>query len=311
MTPRHLTIAIKEKARKLGFEACGVARARALNAYKPLLTEWLRQGHHGKMGYMGNHLEKRLDPRLLKPGARSLVVVAQNYYPSHEQPYETTYRIARFAFGKDYHFVMKDKLKQLATHLTDLSGEHRYRVFTDSAPVPERSWAQEAGLGGSGKNTCLIIPHKGSFCFLGEMITSAELEPDKPFIKDLCGKCTRCMEACPTKAIIAPGKLDANKCISYLTIELKDHITEEFRNQCRGWIFGCDICQEVCPHNRHAKPHKEPGLEPLPPVMKWSDKEWASLSKEDFNKHFKKGRSPLARVKYEKLMDNIRCATSR
>ncbi len=311
MTIKHLADALKEKARALGFEACGVARAGELKAVRPVFTEWLRQGYHGKMGYMGNHFEKRLDPRLLTPGARSVVVVAQNYYPSREQPPETTYRIARYAYGKDYHFLMKDRLKQLAAHLTDLSGEHQYRVFADSAPVPERSWAREAGLGGTGKNTCLIIPRKGSFCFLGELITSAELEPDKPFNKDLCGQCTRCMEACPTKAIIAPGKLDATRCISYLTIELKDAIPGAFRDQCRGWIFGCDICQEACPHNRHAKPHKEPVLDPLPPVSHWTDKEWASLSKKDFIKHFQKEGSPLARVKYEKLIDNIRCAATK
>ena len=312
---QQLTVRLKEKARALGFDACGVARASELTKSKPLLFEWLHQGYQGKMGYMGNHVEKRLDPRLLVPGARSVVVVAQNYYPAGLQPEDTQFRIARYAYGKDYHLVMKDKLQALAGHLADLAadltentGEHHFRAFTDSAPVLERSWAQEAGLGQHGKNTCLIIPRKGSYFFLGELITGIELEPGTPYEKDLCGSCTRCMDACPTGAITAAGRLDARRCISYLTIELKDPIPGEFRNHCKGWIFGCDICQEVCPHNRHAEPHREPALNALPAITGWSTRQWASLSKKDFNKHLRNTSSALARVRYEKLMDNIACA---
>ncbi len=309
MSAHNLTTEMKKKARSLGFDACGVARASELTGCKPLFAEWLRDGYQGNMAYMDNHFDKRLDPRLLVPGARSVVVVAQNYYPAETQPEGTTCRIARYAYGKDYHLVMKDKLQKLAAHLTALAGEHQYRVFTDSAPVLERSWAREAGLGRSGKNTCLIMPHKGSYYFLGELISTIALEPGTPYEKDLCGSCTRCMEACPTRAITGPGKLDARRCISYLTIELKEKIPAEFRNQCRGWIFGCDICQEVCPHNRHARPHQEPALKSLPVITEWPGNEWASLSKSDFNTYFRKTFSALARVKYEKLMDNIACAT--
>ncbi len=315
---QQLTVRLKEKARALGFDACGVAGASELTKSKPLLSEWLNQGYQGKMAYMGNHFDKRLDPRLLVPGARSVVVVAQNYYPAEAQPEDTQFRIARYAYGKDYHPVMKDKLQALAKHLTALAadlteftGEHHYRVFTDSAPVLERSWAQEAGLGQHGKNTCLIIPRKGSYYFLGELITSMALESGTPYEKDLCGSCTRCMDACPTGAITAAGRLDARRCISYLTIELKDPIPGEFRNQCGGWIFGCDICQEVCPHNRHAQPHREPTLKALPAITGWSGKQWASLSKTDFNKHLRKTSSALVRVRYEKLMDNIACAAGK
>ncbi len=308
-SPRQtLSSAIKSKAAALGFDACGLARASALEEYKPVLDQWLKQGYHGKMAYMANHFAKRLDPRLLTEGAKTVIVVAQNHYPPVHQPASAGYKVARYAYGKDYHMVMKNKLQKLAAFITDLAGEHSYRVFTDSAPVLERSWAVEAGLGNTGKNACLILPRKGSFYFLGEVITSVEAEPDTPFGKDLCGSCTRCMDACPTSAIVAPGKIDAGKCISYLTIELKDRIPEPFRAKTRGWIFGCDICQEVCPHNRHALPHQEKDLEPLNPFTDWTDHNWRTCTKEEFSRSFKQTGSALSRINHEKLADNISCA---
>lgn len=275
---------------------------------QPRLAEWLDKGHHAKMSYMAGHFEKRIDPRMLVPGAQSVIAVALNYFPAVSQPSGTKYKIARYAYGQDYHTVIKKKLEHLAEALAEMAGPHQYRVFTDSAPVLERSWAQMAGLGNYGKNTCLILPRKGSYYFLGELITSIALAPDEAFEKDLCGKCTRCIEACPTGAIKAPGIIDAGKCISYLTIELKDNMPEQFHGKCEGWIFGCDRCQEVCPHNKHASPHNEAVFQPVVPVADWNDHQWESMTREEFILHFKKTNSPIARVRYEKLMDNIMAA---
>ncbi len=308
VSSQHLTERLKQQALELGFDACGVAEAGALKAHQPRLSEWLAKGYHAKMSYMAGHFEKRIDPRQLVPGAKSIVVVALNYFPAASQPAGTTYKIARYAYGRDYHFVMKEKLQQLADRLTAIAGKHTYRGFTDSAPVLERAWAQQVGLGNFGKNSCLIIPRNGSYYLLGELITDLKLEPDEAFHKDLCGKCTKCIDACPTKAITAPGVIDAGKCISYLTIELKDKMPEHFRGKCEGWIFGCDLCQETCPHNKHAFATNEPAFEPLTPIVSWQEKDWESLTKEDFTRYFKKGNSAIARVKHEKLMDNIRAS---
>lgn len=308
---QQISLIIKQKALELGFDAYGIAQAGALTTQQPILSEWLANGYHAKMSYMAGHFDKRIDPRLLVPGAQSVIVVALNYFPAASQAAGTTYKVARYAYGKDYHVVIKEKLERLARALTEMAGGHQYRVFTDSAPVLERSWAQAAGLGNHGKNTCLILPRKGSYYFLGELITDAVLEPDEAFKKDLCGKCTRCIEACPTGAITGPGIIDAGKCISYLTIELKDSIPEELKDQCEGWIFGCDRCQEVCPHNKHASPHSEKAFDPLPPITDWKNRQWESMTKVDFRLHFKQANSPIARVKYEKLMDNIRIAGAR
>lgn len=305
---QDISLSIKQKALELGFDACGIAQAVPLTSQQAIVSEWLAKGYYAKMSYMANHFDKRIDPRLLVPGAKSILVVALNYFPSVSQPTGTTYKISRYAYGLDYHFVIKNKLEKLAAALTDMAGPHQYRVFTDSAPVLERSWAQISGLGNYGKNSCLILPRKGSYYFLGELITDAVLEPDEAFKKDLCGKCTRCIEACPTGAITAPGIINAGKCISYLTIELKDSIPEELHDQCKGWIFGCDRCQEVCPHNKHASPHSEKAFEPLQPITGWKNSQWESMTKADFQFHFKKTNSPIARIKYEKLMDNIRIA---
>lgn len=309
LNKKTLTDALKQKAFGLGFAVCGVARADALESQRPFLQSWLQKGFHGQMQYMARNREKRIDPRLLVAGAKSIVVVAMNYYPEQHQPANTSYKVARYAYGADYHFIIRNRLAKLADHLTGLTENHTFRVFTDSAPVLERSWAEEAGIGKTGKNTCLIIPKKGSFFFLGEMITSADLDADQPFEKDLCGSCRKCMDACPTGAIVDRGVLDAGKCISYLTIELKKEIPAQFRNLTQPWVFGCDICQEVCPHNRHSSAHDIPELKPIAPISSWINKDWETLTKEEFVKSFKKAHSPLARISYEKLMDNIRCVT--
>lgn len=305
-TTQNLTNTLKAKAAELGFDACGIARATALVEQRPVLADWLAKGYHAGMGYMKNHFEKRLDPCKLVLGAKSVIVVAQNYFPAHTMSSDSYYKVARYAYGKDYHSVIKNKLYLLAEFLTQTAGKHNYRVFCDSAPVLERSWAQKAGLGNYGKNTCLILPRKGSFFFLGELITSIEMEPDIPFEKDLCGSCTKCMDACPTQAIIAPGVLNSKKCISYLTIEHKGKIPDTYCGKCNGWIFGCDVCQEVCPHNKHAKSHTDKDLHPLHPISSWSTEDWEKMRIADFNRYFKKSGSPIARVTYEKLTDNIR-----
>lgn len=304
---QSIKAAFRKQAMALGFHAMGIARADALVSHRSRLEAWLREGQHGKMAYMANHFEKRLDPTLLLPGARSVLVLAMNYFPAETQPPGCSYHIARYAYGQDYHHVLKDKLRRLAQALEKIAGTHSYRVFTDSGPVLEKAWAERAGLGRVGKNTCLIIPRKGSYYFLGEIITSLELEPDEPSRKDLCGSCRRCMDACPTQAITAPGRLDARKCLSYLTIELKDKIPAEFRKKTRGWIFGCDICQEVCPHNRHATAQNEEAFRALPAVSQWSDAEWESLDKGRFKQWIQKSASPMARITCEKMMDNISC----
>lgn len=273
------------------------------------------------MSYMERNIDKRLDPGLLLPGAQSIIVVAQNYFPGRMQmpglqSHHTKnndnkgretggIKIAKYAWGKDYHYVIREKLRALARLLEELSPGTQSRVFTDSAPVLERAWAEKAGIGWTGKNACLIIPRKGSYFFLAEIITNMALEPDEPFIKNHCGNCTRCIEACPTGAIVAPGSIDARQCLSYLTIESKDAVPQEYVNKSRGWVFGCDICQDVCPHNRFSKGHEEPGLKPLMPFREWTNDQWLSLTKTGFRKELIKAGSPLARVKYEKLAGQL------
>ncbi len=301
----RLSETIKKEAAELGFDACGIAYAAPLQAEQELFFQWIRKGHHGKMGYMANHPDKRMDPRKLLPGAKSVIVVALNYFPEEKQPSENRLKVSKYAYGKDYHFIIKEKLRKLIRLLARHDPQSQSREFTDSAPLLERSWAQRAGLGWTGKNSCLILPRKGSFFFMGEILTTASLKADEPFFKEQCGNCTRCMEACPTGAIIAPGQIDARLCTSYLTIELKDSIPPEFKNKTHGWFFGCDICQDVCPFNRFARPHREESLKPLPFITQWKDKDWKTLDKPTFNREIKKNHSPIARVKFEKLRENI------
>lgn len=323
MSVSQLKTAIKEKTLELGFDAVGVAAAGHVGAYADRYRQWLDSGFNGKMSYMARNREMRMDPRLLHEGARSVIVVAKNYYPgiaaermqAAGEPQATDrmqatgrmhpLKIAKYAWGRDYHYVIREQLGQLIRYIEQQAPGTNSRAFTDSAPVFERAWAEMAGLGWTGKNACLIIPRKGSFFFLGEVVTTLELEPDPPFGNDLCGSCVRCLQACPTGAITSPGVIDARRCISYLTIELKDPIPQEFKGKCQGWIFGCDICQDVCPHNRHALPHKEPLFEPLDAIKSQTAAQWRSMQKSDFRKKLAKAGSPMSRVKYEKLMDTV------
>jgi epoxyqueuosine reductase len=303
MEKQQLTDLIKKKALEFGFSACGIAAATVLDEHRKPLNNWLEEGCHGEMHYMANHFEKRLDPRLLSEGARSVIVVLMNYYPEKSLPAHQPYLISRYAYGTDYHFVIKEKLRQLQDFIARESGESQYRIFTDSAPVLERAWASRAGLGWIGKNSMLITPRKGSYFFIGEIITSLELTNDKPYGGDYCGDCSRCIDACPTQAIRNDRSIDARRCISYLTIEKKGEIAEEFHQKYKQWIFGCDICQEVCPWNRFSDPHQEGQFMINEEVRNMTPKEWDNLDKETFNRLFRK--SPLKRAKHEGVVRNI------
>lgn len=293
---------IKATARKLGFSFCGISRAEFLSEEAPRLEAWLRRGYQGKMGYLENHFDKRLDPTLLVPGARSVVSLLYNYYPEKDLASDDGYKVAKYAYGEDYHFIIKDKLRDFVESMRSAIGDVGGRAFVDSAPVMERAWAQRAGLGWIGKNSLLLNRESGSFHFLAELIIDLELDYDGP-VKDYCGTCTACMDACPTDAIPAPYVVDGSKCISYFTIELKDEIPAEVKGKFENWIFGCDICQDVCPWNRFARPHHEPRLKPSPEFESMTPADWKDLSEEVFKKVFKD--SPLKRSKYEGLKRNI------
>jgi epoxyqueuosine reductase len=293
---------IKKKAEALGFDFCGISKAEKLEEEESNLETWLARGYQGKMSYMENHFDKRLDPSKLVEGAKSVITLLYNYYPGPEQESPSTLKVAKYAYGKDYHFVVKDKLKTFFTFLQEEIGEINGRVFVDSAPVMERQWAAKSGLGWLGKNTLLINKTHGSFFFLAELILDLELKYDGP-IKDYCGTCTKCLDACPTGALTEAGILDASKCISYFTIELKDAIPAEFNDTYENWIFGCDICQDVCPWNRFSKKHKEPEFEKSKGVEAVTTDGWIDITEEVFRKLFKD--SPIKRTKYQGLKRNI------
>jgi epoxyqueuosine reductase len=293
---------LKEQARLLGFDFCGISKAEKLDAEEQKLTDWLSRGYHGKMTWMENHFDKRLNPTELVPGAKSVMSLMYNYYPESDDNLNTQYRVARYAYGKDYHNVIKEKLSRLLSILQDEIGVIAGRVFVDSAPVMERQWAAGSGLGWLGKNTLLINKEQGSYFSLAELVIDLELEYDQP-IRDYCGTCTRCIDACPTEAILEGSILDASRCISYLTIELKEAIPDEFKGKTRNWIFGCDICQEVCPWNRFSKPHNEPEFHLSDGVRQLSAGKWQEITEEVFNKVFRD--SPLKRTKYRGIMRNI------
>lgn len=297
------TALIKEKAKELGFSQCAVAKAGFLEEEAPRLEAWLNQNRHGQMHYMANHFDKRLDPTKLVPGAKSVISFLYNYFPEQELSQGSHYKIAKYAYGTDYHFVIKDKLRVLLQYIQDTIGEVDGRAFVDSAPVMERQWAQKSGLGWLGKNSLLLNKQKGSFFFLAELILDLELKPDLPMAKDFCGSCTRCIDACPTEAIVKPGQVDGSRCISYYTIELKEAIPKEVEGKFENWIFGCDICQDVCPWNRFSKPHQEPEFQPHPDMQSMKKADWEEISKEVFNKVFKK--SAVKRSKYEGFKRNI------
>lgn len=275
---------IKDKAQALGFLSCGVSKADFLEEEAPKLEQWLRQEQHGKMGYMERHFDKRLDPRLLVPGAKSVVSLLLNYHTNQKQKDPKAPKISSYAYGKDYHFVIKNKLKQLVRFIQNEIGEVEGRVFVDSAPVMDKVWAAKSGLGWQGKNTNLISKKVGSFFFIAELIIDLELEYDTP-VTDHCGNCTACIDACPTEAL-TPYEIDASKCISYLTIELKEAIPEEFKTKMDQWAFGCDVCQTVCPWNRFAKPHNEVEFQAHPDLLKLSGIEWEEMTEEVFETLF-------------------------
>ncbi|WKK65426.1 tRNA epoxyqueuosine(34) reductase QueG [Lutimonas zeaxanthinifaciens] len=294
---------LKLEAKKLGFEACGISRAGFLSEDAPRLEQWLKQGYHGQMGYMENHFEKRLDPTKLVPGAKSVISLLYNYFPLEIQN-KDSYQIAKYAYGEDYHQVIRNRLKSLVTILQSSIGEFNARVFTDSAPVMERTWAQKSGLGWLGKHSLLISKQKGSYFFLAEIITDLEFDYDPPFAADHCGSCTRCIDACPTDAILPNNTIDASKCISYFTIELKDEIPEAYKNKFEDWAFGCDICQDVCPWNRFSKPNHEEKFQPDPRLLSNSKSDWEEITEEVFREIFK--RSAVKRTKFKGFQRNIR-----
>lgn len=295
---------IKKTSIKLGFDYCGIAKAKKLNKDARRLEQWLQKGMHGNMQYMENYFDMRIDPSLLVPGAKSVITVLKNYYPSAEQKTDGP-KISKYAYGKDYHDVMRSQLKELMEEIKNNIGEVHGRGFVDSAPVLERTWAEKSGLGWVGKNGNLINKQTGSFYFIATLICDLDLEYDDPFVKDYCGTCTRCIDACPTDAIL-PGKIvDGSKCISYFTIELKDMlIPGEMKGKFDNWMFGCDTCQDVCPWNRFSKPHHETQFEPLPEVLNLSTSEWENMTEESFKKIFKN--SPLKRTKYIGIQRNLK-----
>lgn len=301
-TQQH-TALIRAEAQRLGFEFVGFARAERLDVEARRLETWLSRGAHGRMAYMENHFDMRVDPTLLVPGAKTVICLTFNYFTEAKQEDPTAPKIATYAYGKDYHFVVKDRLKSLLQYIQQEIGEVNGRCFVDSAPVMEREWAQRAGIGWNGRNTLTINPKRGSFFFLAEIICDLPLLYDDP-IRDHCGTCRRCIDACPTEAISPEGYfLDASRCISYLTIELRDEIPSEFKEQMDGWMFGCDVCQDVCPWNRFSEAHPSPEFEPQPDLLKLSKNDWEELTAEVFGRVFKK--SAVKRVRYQGLKRNI------
>lgn len=294
---------IKEKAKALGFISCGIAKAGFLADEAPRLEQWLNQGRHGEMHYMENHFDKRLDPTKLVPGAKSVVSLLLNYYTPKKQNDPKAPKISTYAYGEDYHKVIKRKLKTLLEYLRQEIGEIDGRVFVDSAPVMDKAWAAKSGLGWIGKNTNLISKKTGSFFFIAEMIIDLELSYDTP-VTDHCGSCTACIDACPTDALTAPYQIDGSKCISYATIELKNAIPTHFKDKMEGWVFGCDICQMVCPWNRFSTPHCEPAFQPNSELLEMTQRDWEEITEETFKRVFKK--SAVKRTKYGGLNRNIR-----
>lgn len=296
---------IKSKAKELGFLECAVVPATVLEEEKKPYNSWLEAGMHGEMNYMARNVEMRFDPRLLFENARSVVVVLQNYYPKKVQEDPEAPVLSKYAYGTDYHFIIRDKLRTLLEYIQEIHGPCNARPFTDSAPVLERAWARRAGLGWVGKNSNLISTRHGSFFFIGELILDVELPYDKPrIVSDHCGTCTRCIDACPTNAIVGNGVIDARKCISYQTIELKDDLDENLKGMFANRVFGCDICQDVCPWNLKAFPTEEPGFDPHPRLLNLTRHEWHSMDKPLFNELFRN--SAVKRTGFKGLKRNLK-----
>lgn len=296
-----LAYLIKQRAKSLGFSFCGISKATFLEEEAPRLERWLKKNMHGQMQYMENYFDMRLDPRLLVDGAKSVISVLYNYYTDKKQLDEEAPKISKYAYGEDYHVVVKDKLYQLFKFIKENVGEVNGRIFVDSAPVMDKVWAKKSGLGWIGKNSNLISK-QGSFFFIGEIILDLSLPEDGP-IKDYCGTCTKCIDACPTDAIVEPHVVDGSKCISYFTIELKNEIPNDVKGKFENWVFGCDICQDVCPWNRFSKTHNEPRFEPSLSLLEMTKEDFENLTEETFKKVFKK--SAVKRAKYNGLKRNI------
>ena len=299
--PSKYTQMIKAEAQRLGFLSCGISKAGFLEAEAPRLESWLKKGMQGEMHYMENHFDKRLDPTLLVDDAKSVISLLLNYYPSETQNPDS-YKISKYAYGKDYHNVIKKKVKKLLNYIKAEIGDVSGRAFVDFAPVMDKAWAAKSGLGWIGKNANLLSKQVGSFFFIAELIVDLDLEYDT-ITTDHCGSCTACIDACPTEAIVAPYVVDGSKCISYFTIELKENLPVAMKGKFDDWMFGCDVCQDVCPWNRFSKPHQEPLFNPNPEVLSFTKKDWEEITEETFRKVFK--HSAVKRTKYEGLLRNI------
>ena len=292
---------IKDEAKRLGFLSCGISKSGFLEEEAPRLENWLNQNHHGKMQYMENHFDKRLNPNLLVDDAKSVISLILNYYPSEFQNTDS-YKISKYAYGQDYHFVIKEKLKELLDTIQSQIGEVSGRAFVDSAPVLDKAWAAKSGLGWIGKNSNLLTQQVGSFYFIAELIVDLELEYDHA-VTDHCGTCTACIDACPTEAIVAPYIVDGSKCISYVTIELKENIPNEMKGKMDDWMFGCDVCQDVCPWNKFSKAHNEPLFNPNSEIISFTKKDWEEITNDVFQEVFKN--SAVKRTKLEGFKRNI------
>jgi epoxyqueuosine reductase len=293
---------IKAEAKRLGFLSCGISKAAFLEEEAPRLESWLNKNHHGEMKYMENHFDKRLNPTLLVDDAKSVISLLLNYYPSETQSSDS-YKISKYAYGQDYHFVIKEKLQELLQTIQTEIGEVSGRAFVDSAPVLDKAWAAKSGLGWIGKNSNLLTQQVGSFYFIAELVVDLDLEYDYA-TTDHCGTCTACVDACPTEDIVSPYVVDGSKCISYFTIELKENIPQEMKGKMDDWIFGCDVCQDVCPWNRFSKSHNEPLFNPNPELLSMTKKDWEEITEDTFKKVFKN--SAVKRTKLDGLKRNIK-----
>lgn len=293
---------IKTEAKRLGFMSCGMSKAEFLEDEAPRLEKWLKENMHGEMRYMENHFDKRLDPTKLVPGAKSVISLIYNYYPSQKQR-EDSYKISKYAYGQDYHFVIKNKLKSLLQFIQEEIGEVHGRAFVDSAPVLDKAWAVRSGLGWMGKHSNVLTKQTGSFYFIAELIVDLDLEYDTP-VTNHCGSCTACIDACPTQAIVDPYVVDGSKCISYFTIELKDELPNSYKGKFDDWMFGCDVCQDVCPWNRFSKSHNEPLFNPDDRLLTYDKQDWQEITREVFQEIFRK--SAVKRTKFEGLKRNIK-----
>lgn len=302
MNTTQQTNFIKTEAKRLGFLSCGISKAGFLEEEAPRLEAWLKKNQHGEMAYMENHFDKRLDPTLLVPSSKSVVSLLFNYFPSKTQKDATAPKISKYAYGFDYHYVIKDKLKELLFSIQETIGDVHGRAFVDSAPVLDKAWAVKSGLGWMGKHSNVLTQKEGSFYFIAELIIDLELEYDHP-TTDHCGSCTACIDACPTQAIVDPYQVDGSKCISYFTIELKNELPQEMKGKFDNWAFGCDICQDVCPWNRYSKSHNEPLFDPNSQLLEMSRRDWQEITQEVFDTLFKK--SAVQRTQFKGLTRNI------